>query len=65
MATVGEYEACLNDEVAEVKAAQIPQCADLKAATIDATLAGLPSDTEPASCTTVDQKCPEFAGSDM
>ena len=64
MATVGEYESCVNDEAAAVKgaSAQLPMCSALKAATLQATLEALPQTTSPSSCATVAQKCPEIGG---
>jgi len=63
-ATVGEYESCVNDEAAAVKGAtaQLPMCSSLKAATLQATLEALPQGATPASCATVEQKCPEIGG---
>lgn len=61
-ATVAEYDACLNDEVAVVKtlAAQIPMCSTLTQAALQ--MGGDPGDqTPPASCQIISEKCPEVA----
>jgi hypothetical protein len=64
MATVAEYTACLNDEVAAANAvsAQLPMCSALKSATFVATVAALPKPASPASCVAVKAKCPDLAG---
>jgi hypothetical protein len=66
-ATVGEYEKCLNDDVAQIQtlSAQIPMCKDLTAAKLDASTAAIEEQMEPASCTVVDMKCPEASPSSM
>ncbi len=64
-ATVGDLEACLNDAktAAQKEYAGIPSCSTLTAADLSLTDGSLSVGTasEPASCATLNQKCPDFA----
>ena len=64
-ATVGEYEACLNDTTKQVLDAlsSLPTCADLTAAQVMMTGTSTPEAPAP-SCDTFNAKCPQFAVGD-
>jgi hypothetical protein len=61
-ATVGDYEACVNDTAAAARtaAASLPSCATLTIAQLqsDAGSGMNTSSEQPASCKTLEQKCP-------
>jgi len=69
-ATVSEITACLNDQTAAIAQASsaLPSCGSLTRASLNAA-AGSDADAgaseEPASCKTVDTKCPSFSMPDM
>jgi len=61
-ATVGEFEACANDSAAvfDQLSASFPSCATLTLADLMDTGGGNTMDPmDPASCTTLDMKCPD------
>jgi hypothetical protein len=64
-ATVSEYSACLTDDAAAINSAfgSIPSCSSLTRASLTASSADAgtgPTATTPASCTTLETKCPGF-----
>jgi hypothetical protein len=61
-ATVGEIEACANDSAKALDqlASTFPSCAELTLADLEGTDGGDPmTPADPASCTTVEMKCPD------
>jgi hypothetical protein len=60
-ATVGEVEACANDsaKALEQLASAFPSCAELTLADLMSTEGEDPAPADPASCTTVEMKCPD------
>jgi len=65
-ATVAEYSACLNDTTGFLTTADasLPSCSSLTMANLATSLAafGQLQSSEPASCKTLDQKCPGAMG---
>jgi Protein of unknown function (DUF1566) len=63
-ATVAEYSACINDdakaEIMEVQA--LPSCGNLTVASLQPEAGAPPNVALPASCQTVEQKCPNLVG---
>jgi hypothetical protein len=64
-ATIGEYEKCFSDQIAQLKklAGQMPSCASVTTASLEK-LEDLESDYEtPATCSALEDECPEIFGS--